>query len=136
MLSMKKTIIKIIKWIPALIIFGIGFNLSSQSSIGKMPAFPYADKVVHLICFAGLAFWVAFGCNLSGKSKKEVILPTIIVSLYGIMDEIHQSFTPGRSSTISDWIADTLGAILGSFAFFFLIKILQNRKNSKNPQEK
>lgn len=134
MLSMKNTVIKILKWIPALIIFGIGFYLSSQSSLGNMPAFPYADKIVHLICFAGLAFWVAFGCNLPGKSKKEVILPTIIVSLYGVIDEIHQSFTPGRSSTVSDWIADTIGALLGSFAFFLLVKILKNWKNRKNPQ--
>ena len=136
MISIKKTIINIIKWIPALIIFGIGFYLSSQSSITKIPVFPHADKIVHLICFAGLAFWVAFGCNLTGKSKKEIILPTIIVSLYGIIDEIHQSFTPGRSSTVSDWIADTIGAILGSFAFFLLIKFLKNRKNNKNPKEK
>ena len=71
--SMKNTVIKILKWIPALIIFGIGFYLSSLSTIAKMPAFPYADKIVHVICFAGLAFWVAFGCNLSGKSKKQII---------------------------------------------------------------
>ena len=133
---MKKNFTTFLKWLPALLIFMISFYLSSQPTIPQIPSFPFADKIVHFICFGGLAFWVAFGCNLTGKSKKEIILPTIIVSLYGILDEIHQSFTPGRSSTVSDWIADTIGAILGSVAFFLLIKVLKNRKNNKNPQEK
>ena len=133
---MKKNFTTFLKWLPALLIFMISFYLSSQPIIQKMPSFPFADKIVHFICFGGLAFWVAFGCNISGFRLKEIILPSFIVSFYGIIDEIHQSFTPGRSSTVSDWIADTLGAILGSFAFFLLIKVLKNRKNNKNPQEK
>lgn len=133
---MKKNFTTFLKWLPALLIFMISFYLSSQPIIQKMPSFPFADKIVHFICFGGLAFWVAFGCNISGFRLKEIILPSFIVSFYGIIDEIHQSFTPGRSSTVSDWIADTIGALLGSFAFFLLIKVLKNRKNSKNPQEK
>lgn len=133
---MKKNFTTFLKWLPALLIFMISFYLSSQPIIQKMPSFPFADKIVHFICFGGLAFWVAFGCNISGFRLKEIILPSFIVSFYGIIDEIHQSFTPGRSSTVSDWIADTLGAILGSFAFFLLIKVLKNRKNNKNTQEK
>ncbi len=131
---MKKNFTTFLKWLPALLIFMISFYLSSQPIIQKMPSFPFADKIVHFICFGGLAFWVAFGCNISGFRLKEIILPSFIVSFYGIIDEIHQSFTPGRSSTVSDWIADTLGAILGSFAFFLLVKILKNWKNRKNPQ--
>lgn len=132
---MKKNFIKLLKWLPALLIFMISFYLSSQPIIQKMPSFPFADKIVHFICFGGLAFWVAFGCNLTGNSKKEIILPTIIVSLYGVIDEIHQSFTPGRSSTVSDWIADTLGGLLGSYVFFLVLKILRNSKNRKLSQE-
>jgi VanZ family protein len=132
---MKKNFTKLLKWLPALLIFMISFYLSSQPTIPQIPSFPFADKIVHFICFGGLAFWVSFGCNLAGKSKKEIILPTIIVSLYGILDEIHQSFTPGRSSTVSDWIADTLGGLLGSYVFFLVLKILRNSKNRKLSQE-
>ncbi|MBR4011522.1 MAG: VanZ family protein, partial [Spirochaetaceae bacterium] len=56
----------------------------------------------------------------------------IIVSIYGIIDEIHQSFTPGRSSTISDWIADTLGALFGSFVFYLVVKIINKIKDKKS----
>lgn len=128
---MKKSLITILKWIPAFIIFAISFYLSSQSTIQKIPAFPHADKLVHFVCFGGLAFWVAFGCNLSENKKIKILLPTIIVSIYGIIDEIHQSFTPGRSSTISDWIADTLGALFGSFVFYLVVKIITKNKDKK-----
>jgi len=37
----------------------------------------------------------------------------IIVSAYGASDEWHQSFVPGRSTELEDWIADTIGAALG-----------------------
>ena len=129
---MKKSLITILKWIPAFIIFAISFYLSSQSTIQKIPAFPHADKLVHFVCFGGLAFWVAFGCNLSENKKIKILLPTIIVSIYGIIDEIHQSFTPGRSSTISDWIADTLGALFGSFVFYLVVKIISKIKDKKS----
>jgi len=128
---MKKSLITILKWIPAFIIFAISFYLSSQSTIQKIPAFPHADKLVHFVCFGGLAFWVAFGCNLFENQKIKILLPTIIVSIYGIIDEIHQSFTPGRSSTISDWIADTLGALFGSFVFYLVVKITTKNKDKK-----
>ena len=133
---MKKSLLILIKWLPALSIFGISFYLSSLSTIQQIPAFPYADKLVHFICFGGLAFWVAFGCDFFANSKLKIFVPVIIVSIYGIIDEIHQSFTPGRSSTVGDWIADTLGALLGSFIFYLISKLIQKWKNTKNNKEK
>lgn len=37
-----------------------------------------------------------------------------IASAYGISDELHQSFVPGRDCNVWDWLADTLGAIIGA----------------------
>jgi VanZ family protein len=36
----------------------------------------------------------------------------VIVSIFGLSDELHQHFTPGRSMEFMDWVADTLGATL------------------------
>jgi VanZ family protein len=34
--------------------------------------------------------------------------------LYGATDEVHQAFVPFRTSTWSDWLADTAGALIGA----------------------
>jgi len=35
-------------------------------------------------------------------------------SLYGVSDEVHQAFVPFRDSNWHDWLADTLGATIGT----------------------
>lgn len=122
----------ILRWLPALCIFGCSWYLSSQETIEHMPGFWNADKLVHGICFAGLAFWVAFGVGTKLPPPWRIALPVIIVSLWGMTDEIHQSFTPGRESSVLDWCADTLGALCGSLAFFYLCKGIAWYKTRKD----
>ena len=124
---------KILKWLPALFVACCNVYLSSQEHIKQMPTFWNADKVVHFFCFAGFSFWVAFACNI--KSYKKVWLPTLIISLWAVTDEIHQSFTPGRESSALDWFADTAGAFLGAVVFVFVvtkIKALLERRACPN----
>ena len=122
---------RLLCWLPALFIFSCSWYLSSQETIEQMPDFWNADKLVHCVCFAGLSFWVAFGTGTNLPAKWRILLPVIIVSLYGIVDEIHQSFTPGRSSSPFDWMADTLGAVIGSLVFFYLCRFISARKEKK-----
>ena len=102
-----------------------------------MPGFWNADKVVHFFCFAGFSFWIAFACNI--KSYKMTWLPTLIISLWAVTDEIHQSFTPGRDASVFDWLADTTGAFVGAVIFVCLVtKILPKifPSLSQNPRDK
>ncbi len=39
-------------------------------------------------------------------------MAVLLVSLFGLVDEWHQSFTPGRYMEVADWVADTFGAII------------------------
>ena len=124
---------KVLKWLPALFVACCNIYLSSQEHIKQMPTFWNADKVVHFFCFAGFSFWVAFACNI--KSYKKVWLPTLIISLWAVTDEIHQSFTPGRESSALDCFADTAGAFLGAVVFVFVvtkIKALLERRACPN----
>ena len=43
------------------------------------------------------------------------VINGIGASLYGISDEIHQIFVPGRTADPIDWLVDTCGAALGAF---------------------
>lgn len=45
-------------------------------------------------------------------------LAVIITLLYGISDEIHQSFVPNRTYDIHDIVADGIGGLAGAWAYF------------------
>ena len=83
------------------------FFASSQSEVAA-PGIPGIDKVVHFSIYGLLATLVV----RLRTGRRAALLSILIVSLYGITDEWHQSFTPGRSVEVADWLADTLGAAL------------------------
>lgn len=42
----------------------------------------------------------------------------IVIGIVGILDEYHQSFTPGRSGNDPyDWLADVVGGMVGALVF-------------------
>ena len=74
---------------------------------------PYSpDKLLHFLIFGLLATVILRTRKLKQLRLHDLIISIIIVSVYGIFDEIRQSFTPGRSVEIGDWVADTVGAIV------------------------
>ncbi len=44
------------------------------------------------------------------------VFAMVIASLYGISDELHQLFVPGRMCSVTDWLVDTAGATVGGLA--------------------
>ncbi len=67
---------------------------------------PYFDKVVHFSVYGLLATLV---CR-QGRGWRAAGWALLAVSAYGASDEWHQSFVPGRTMELADWIADTAGA--------------------------
>ena len=51
-------------------------------------------------------------------------------SFYGITDELHQIFVPGRLCDIADWITDTLGCAVGIAGFLGVRTLYRKRKIS------
>ena len=105
--------------------------------IEAMPetTFVGVDKIAHFIAYAALGFAVAlmFPRNWWKKPLAMAFIAIGIASFYGITDEFHQSFVPGRDSSIGDWVADTLGAITGTACYFFVFVKgrLSSKKNHK-----
>lgn len=50
------------------------------------------------------------------------LVALILSSLYGISDEFHQIFTPGRSCDPMDWLVDTCAAAIGAAIVWTLLK--------------
>lgn len=77
------------------------------------------DKALHFIAFAGggIPMALAWRWSTPWSFGKVLLVSTIALSLYGAVDEYHQTATPGRTGGDPlDWIADALGGFAGSLA--------------------
>ncbi len=92
-------------------------------------------KSAHMLEYTGLCLLINWAWHFS-EGKKMPIPSVICTSLYAITDELHQLFVEGRSCEITDWMIDTLGAIIGCFAFimtFYIVSFTLKRIDiSKN----
>jgi VanZ family protein len=73
------------------------------------------DKVLHAGAFglwASLALAATARSRPSWAWKRHAWIAAISASIYGLCDEVHQMFVPGRSADVLDWVADLTGGIL------------------------
>ena len=92
------------------------FGLSSLSTLPAPPGeLSYYD--VHLAAYAGLAV-VTIRALAKGRLRNvswRVAFGAIaIASLYGVTDEFHQLFVPGREFDVLDLVADAIGSMVGA----------------------
>jgi len=73
----------------------------------------YISTIEHIIEYIVLGFMLFVSFR---SIKKEYVGVVILVGLlYGVSDEIHQFFTPGRFCDILDVVADFIGVLIGVF---------------------
>lgn len=93
------------------------FGLSSISTPPSLPG--GSDKGVHVILYAGLGVLMLraiAGGLLRRVSWRALILAVVLAAAYGVTDEIHQRFVPGRSYDVADMAADAVGASAAGIA--------------------
>ena len=59
--------------------------------------------------------------------KQAVFLAALFCLFYGVLDEVHQIFVPGRSGEIRDVLIDFLGGLAGSLLMALLMKIKRKK---------
>ncbi len=93
---------------PAVLIFAL-----SSRRPENLPSFefPGLDKLAHVLVYLPL------GLTLSLSTGRSTLLCAVLGVLYGLTDEFHQSFVPGRQPDFGDVIADGVGAALGAHLF-------------------
>lgn len=101
-------------WFPLFVYCSIIFYLSSKTVIHVSH-----DKMAHTIEYAGLGFLIArlLFHSYPKKIKWMILLAPILGALYGVSDEFHQSFVPGRDSSGWDVLADFFGSSLGVLVY-------------------
>ena len=88
------------------------FMASSIPNLGALPG-GVSDKAGHSIGYAILGALVLRAlarARWKGVTWKMALLAVAIATLYGISDEFHQAFVPGRSPDLFDVLADVSGA--------------------------
>ncbi|MEM7263575.1 MAG: VanZ family protein [Planctomycetota bacterium] len=105
-------------WTVLVLYSGFIFYMSSREVLPRMPRFPHADKVFHCGAYCAWALTCATAVYRSRPSwslRSIALVAALSGAAYGITDEIHQAYVPGRSADVWDWAADSVGASLGGF---------------------
>lgn len=90
------------------------------------PDVPLWDKWIHFAEYAVLGFLLMRNLTTESvqKLKKNAVLVTFFFgTFYGASDEIHQYFVPGRHCDFMDFIADTLGILIGIGVWHLFTKL-------------
>jgi len=102
------------------------FGLSALSG-DSVPSGPPALGHFVLYTILGVLCYVALP---EEQPLRRLVFAVALASLYGVTDEFHQSFVPGRVPDVMDWVVDTAGATLGAFTMFVLASRKQNRRRA------
>lgn len=114
---------KVKNWIPSIFIMLIIFLISNtpgevinSSGLGYEP--------LHI---NGHFFLFFLLCISYYKGSKDILLSVLLTILYGISDEIHQMYIPGRSSNMFDIYTDSFGAIIAGIILWKLQHIIPKK---------
>jgi VanZ family protein len=124
--------LKIVRKVPALLIAALVWILSSQSILPKPKGILGFDKVQHLAAFAVFAAAVCLWVppeKWKSRGRFFSLIAAAAGSANGVIDEVHQFFVPGRDCNVWDWIADTLGSVIGVAAFAGLMALAARHKS-------
>lgn len=97
-------------WGPAALWAALLFAVSARPTL-PVEMQSGLDKVAHFGAYFVLGLLLARGRALTGAAH---FWPPLLGLAYALSDEFHQSFVPGRTAELGDWIADALGVLVAS----------------------
>jgi VanZ family protein len=107
------------------------FAVSSRASWGRVSDIP--DWMTH---GAGYAVLAVLACRALAGGLGDPVTPrvaaiaVIIATLYGVTDELHQSFVPGRVADAWDLLKDLVGAAAGALACAWPRRAREHRRTA------
>ncbi len=104
-------------WLPPILWMSLIFMMSTRQSISvsEVTAVNFIFfKSLHIIEYAILFFLLfrAFHTASTVSLQQAFYLSLILSILYGVSDEMHQTFVPTRGGSPRDVIIDTIGILL------------------------
>lgn len=113
-------------WAPVFGYAALIFYFSAQSHPEEqLPQFlirEVSDKLLHAAEYAVLGALCYRGFRWAAGpavARQAVLLSIVVASAYAVTDEVHQFFVPSREASAWDWVADTIGAAIGSVSWSY-----------------
>lgn len=101
---------------------GVIFWLSSRPTLPQMPARDLQSVLGHLGAYAILALLLAWALLAGARPPLTALaIAWFVAVLYGVSDEIHQSFVPNRHPDVFDVLTDAAGAALALAAVWWRV---------------
>ena len=111
-------------WLPVALHLAAVFYLSSQPDPLPAVAAGLWDKGLHFLAYGTLGALLLFALRSSGVGRVRALLLAVAgASLYGVTDELHQAFVPGRSCELLDLVADVLGSAAGASSLALALQL-------------
>lgn len=91
--------------------------LASAQNGAAAAAVPAPDWLSHgsaYLVLAALVCRALTGGFRRHVGRRDLLLAVALCTLYGLSDEYHQSFVPGRDASAGDVLKDFSGALLGA----------------------
>ena len=107
----------ITSWSLLMGLCGLIFWQSSAPLPPQTPSLPGLDKLAHAAIYGLLAYLAARAFvhfPLTNHSRFVPWAAALFAAGYGLSDEMHQAFVPGRRADVWDLAADLAGAIAGA----------------------
>lgn len=116
---------------PLIVYWIILFIGTSLPSDHISDIFAVTDKLKHFSAYLVLAFLINLNFHFQDKNVKlaqySLIITFFLCVTYGMLDELHQMWIPNRSAELMDWLADSLGSIVGILVSTGFISIIKNK---------
>jgi VanZ family protein len=79
-------------------------------------------KAAHFVAYSSMGFCMAHSLKYHVKGYRWWLTAWGSVSIYGVLDELHQFFIPGRAMLVSDMILNAASAFLGICVVWLYLK--------------
>ena len=121
-----KEVKKLLKYWGPPVVWAFIIFLVSAYPIARASEIHWKDFVVkksaHVIEYGIFAALVYRALRSSGVKRENAGIYAIFLALlYGVTDEFHQSYTPGREPRVRDVVFDTIGAIASIYSIWNLL---------------
>lgn len=101
------------RWWPPVLWLAFILTMTSWPRLDLAALASGGDKAAHLGAYAVLGALSARAAYPSPRPLRTGLAILAGILVIGMLDELHQSWIPGRATDVADWFADGVGGCLG-----------------------